>query len=302
MLHLDALNSPAAEIILSLSIMLLAGFLATRLTQKLRLPNVTGYILAGIAVGPYVLGLVPGSVIDGMDFVTDIALAFIAFGVGRYFKLEKLKETVAYAYERVPYYRQKLDEMGVAPSDIQTLEDVRKLPFTDKAVLRETFPFGLFAVPLDDIRELHSSSGTTGKPVVVGYTDDDMDMWSECIARLVQMAGVVPGDIAQMAFGYGMFTGGFGLHYGLQRLGCAMIPAGSGNTERHIQMIEDYGTTVLVATPSYAMHICEVGEKMGYDWAKSPLRVGLFGGEPCPPGLKAEIEDRMAQNQPKFDQ
>ena len=211
----------------------------------------------------------------------------------RALQLEKLKETVAYAYERVPYYRQKLDEMGVAPSDIQTLEDVRKLPFTDKAVLRETFPFGLFAVPLDDIRELHSSSGTTGKPVVVGYTDDDMDMWSECIARLVQMAGVVPGDIAQMAFGYGMFTGGFGLHYGLQRLGCAMIPAGSGNTERHIQMIEDYGTTVLVATPSYAMHICEVGEKMGYDWEKSPLRVGLFGGEPCPPGLKAEIERRM---------
>lgn len=211
----------------------------------------------------------------------------------RALQLEKLKETVAYAYERVPYYRQKLDEMGVAPSDIQTLEDVRKLPFTDKAVLRETFPFGLFAVSLDDIRELHSSSGTTGKPVVVGYTDDDMDMWSECIARLVQMAGVVPGDIAQMAFGYGMFTGGFGLHYGLQRLGCAMIPAGSGNTERHIQMIEDYGTTVLVATPSYAMHICEVGEKMGYDWEKSPLRVGLFGGEPCPPGLKAEIERRM---------
>ena len=211
----------------------------------------------------------------------------------RALQLEKLKETVAYAYERVPYYRQKLDEMGVAPSDIQTLEDVRKLPFTDKAVLRETFPFGLFAVPLDDIRELHSSSGTTGKPVVVGYTDDDMDMWSECIARLVQMAGVVPGDFAQMAFGYGMFTGGFGLHYGLQRLGCAMIPAGSGNTERHIQMIEDYGTTVLVAPPSYAMHICEVGEKMGYDWEKSPLRVGLFGGEPCPPGLKAEIERRM---------
>ena len=147
-------------------------------------------------------------------------------------QLAKLKDTVAYAYERVPYYRAKMDEMGVAPADIQTLADVRKLPFTDKAVLRDTFPFGLFAVPLDEIRELHSSSGTTGKPVVVGYTDDDMDIWSECIARLVQMAGVVPGDRAQMAFGYGMFTGGFGLHYGLQRLGCAMIPAGSGNTEQ----------------------------------------------------------------------
>jgi phenylacetate-CoA ligase len=208
-------------------------------------------------------------------------------------QLKKLQQTVAYVYERVPYYREKLDEMGVSPADITCLADVRKLPFTDKNVLRETFPFGLFAVPLEDIRELHSSSGTTGKPVVVGYTPADMDMWSECIARLVQMAGVVPGDRAQMAFGYGMFTGGFGLHYGLQRLGCALIPAGSGNTERHIHMIEDYGTTVLIATPSYALHICEVGEQMGYDWEKSPLRVGLFGGEPCPPGLKAEIERRM---------
>ncbi|WP_304424748.1 phenylacetate--CoA ligase family protein [uncultured Adlercreutzia sp.] len=208
-------------------------------------------------------------------------------------QLEKLKNQVAYTYERVPWYRQKMDEMGVAPEDIETLDDVRKLPFTDKTALRDTFPFGLFAVPLSEVRELHSSSGTTGKPVVVGYTPDDLNVWSDCIARLVQMAGVVPGDVAKMAFGYGMFTGGFGLHYGLQKLGCAMIPAGSGNTERHIQMIEDYGTTVLVATPSYAMHICEVGEQMGYDWASSPLRVGLFGGEPCPPGLKAEIERRM---------
>lgn len=208
-------------------------------------------------------------------------------------QLQKLKDQVAYTYQRVPWYRQKMDELGVSPDDIQTLADVRKLPFTDKTALRDTFPFGLFAVPLSEVRELHSSSGTTGKPVVVGYTPADMDVWSDCIARLVQMAGVVPGDVAQMAFGYGMFTGGFGLHYGLQKLGCCMIPAGSGNTERHIQMIEDYGTTVLVATPSYAMHICEVGEAMGYNWEASPLRVGLFGGEPCPPGLKAEIERRM---------
>ncbi len=208
-------------------------------------------------------------------------------------QLEKLKRQVRYTYERVPYYRQKMDEMGVKPTDIQTLSDVRLLPFTDKTALRETFPYGLFAVSLDEVREIHASSGTTGKPIVVGYTEADMDVWSDCIARLVQMAGVVPQDNAQMAFGYGMFTGGFGLHYGLQKLGCTMIPAGSGNTERHIQMIQDYGTTVLIATPSYAMHICEVGEELGYDWAASPLRVGLFGGEPCPPGLKAEIESRM---------
>ncbi len=208
-------------------------------------------------------------------------------------QLEKLKRQVRYTYERVPYYRQKMDEMGVKPTDIQTLADVRLLPFTDKTALRETFPYGLFAVSLDEVREIHASSGTTGKPIVVGYTEADMDVWSDCIARLVQMAGVVPQDNTQMAFGYGMFTGGFGLHYGLQKLGCTMIPAGSGNTERHIQMIQDYGTTVLIATPSYAMHICEVGEELGYDWAASPLRVGLFGGEPCPPGLKAEIEGRM---------
>ncbi len=208
-------------------------------------------------------------------------------------QLEKLIAQVEWTYGRVAWYRDKMDEMGVTPADIKSLDDVRKLPFTDKSALRDTFPYGLFAVPLNEVRELHASSGTTGKPIVVGYNDHDMDVWNECIMRLVQMAGVVPSDRVQMAFGYGMFTGGFGLHYGLQRLGCMMIPAGSGNTERQIQMIQDYGTTVLVATPSYAMHICEVGEKMGYDWETSTLRVGLFGGEPCPPGLKAEIERRM---------
>ena len=211
----------------------------------------------------------------------------------RAIQLEKLIAQVEWTYRRVPWYQQRMDEMGVHPSDMRTLEDVRKLPFTDKTVLRDTFPYGLFAVPLDQVVELHASSGTTGKPIVVGYNQHDINVWSDCIARLSQMAGVVPSDRVQMAFGYGMFTGGFGLHYGLQKLGCMMIPAGSGNTERHIQMIEDYGTTVLVATPTYALHICEVGEKLGYDWASSKLRVGLFGGEPCPPGLKAEIESRM---------
>lgn len=211
----------------------------------------------------------------------------------RAIQLARLIQQVEYTYARVPWYRSQMDEMGVSPADIKTLEDVRLLPFTDKAALRETFPFGMFATPLDEIVELHSSSGTTGKPIVVGYTKEDMDVWSECIARLAQMAGVTAADRVQMAFGYGMFTGGFGLHYGVQRIGGTMIPAGAGNTERHIQMIEDYGTTVLIATPSYAMHICEVGESMGFDWASSTLQVGLFGGEPCPPGLKAEIESRM---------
>ena len=211
----------------------------------------------------------------------------------RALQLEKLKAQVAWTYDRVAWYRERMDALGVAPGDIRSLDDVRKLPFTDKSVLRDTFPYGLFAVPLDEVVELHASSGTTGKPIVVGYNAHDMDVWSDCIARLAQMAGVVPGDRVQMAYGYGMFTGGFGLHYGCQKLGCMMIPAGSGNTERHIAMIGDYGTTVLIATPSYALHMCEVGERLGFDWEASTLRVGLFGGEPCPPGLKAEIEERM---------
>ena len=184
----------------------------------------------------------------------------------RSLQLSKLQKQVRYVYERVDWYRNKMDEMGVNPSDIRSLEDVRKLPFTDKTVLRDTFPYGLFAVPLEEVTELHASSGTTGKPIVVGYNNHDMQIWSECIARLACMAGVVPGDRAQMAFGYGMFTGGFGLHYGLQKLGCMLIPAGSGNTDRHLQMINDYGSTVLIATPSYALHMCEVGEKAGFDW------------------------------------
>ncbi|MCL1798458.1 MAG: phenylacetate--CoA ligase [Eggerthellaceae bacterium] len=211
----------------------------------------------------------------------------------RSLQLEKLQRQVQWAYEKVGWYRARFDEQGVAPTDIRSLEDVGKLPFTDKQVLRDTYPFGLFAVPLDQVLRLHSSSGTTGKPIVVGYNAHDLDVWSDCIARLAQMAGVMPGDRAQMAFGYGMFTGGFGLHYGLEKLGCMVIPAASGNTERHLMMIEDYKSTVLIATPSYAMHICEVGEALGFDWGAASLRVGLFGGEPCPPALKQEIEDRM---------
>lgn len=208
-------------------------------------------------------------------------------------QLEKLKAQVAYVYERVAWYREQMDALGVAPEDIQTLADVRKLPFTDKKVLRDTYPYGLFAIPLDQVVRLHASSGTTGKPIVVGYNEHDLGIWRQCIARLAQMAGVVPGDRVQMCFGYGMFTGGFGLHYGLESLGCMVIPAGSGNTERQLMMIQDYGSTVLIATPSYAMHLCEAGEAAGIDWSKSTLRVGLFGGEPCTPALKHEIESRM---------
>lgn len=211
----------------------------------------------------------------------------------RALQLEKLKKQVAYAYNNVAWYRNKMDASGISPDAIKTLEDVRYLPFTDKQVLRDTYPFGLFAVPMNEVTRLHASSGTTGKPIVAGYTKRDLDTWSDCIARLAMMAGVVPGDRAQMAFGYGMFTGGFGLHYGMEKLGACMIPAGSGNTQRHLMYINDFQTTVLIATPSYALHMCEFGEQQGFDWAQSSLRIGLFGGEPCPPALKEEIERRM---------
>lgn len=211
----------------------------------------------------------------------------------RALQLEKLKKQVDYAYNNVAWYRNKMDASGVSPDAIKTLEDVRYLPFTDKQVLRDTYPFGLFAVPMNEVARLHASSGTTGKPIVAGYTKRDLDTWSDCIARLAMMAGVVPGDRAQMAFGYGMFTGGFGLHYGMEKLGACMIPAGSGNTQRHLMYINDFQTTVLIATPSYALHMCEFGEQQGFDWSQSSLRIGLFGGEPCPPALKEEIERRM---------
>ncbi|MDR1854424.1 MAG: phenylacetate--CoA ligase [Azoarcus sp.] len=211
----------------------------------------------------------------------------------REIQLEKLRKQVAWAYDRVPWYRERFGELGITPADIRALEDVRKLPFTDKKVLRDTYPYGLAAVPLDDIVRLHASSGTTGKPIVIGYTRHDLDVWSDCVARLVAMTGITRADRVQMAFGYGMFTGGFGLHYGCEKLGCMMVPAGSGNTERHLMMIEDYKTTVLISTPSYALHMCEVGEALGFDWKASSLRVGLFGGEPCTPGMKREIEARM---------
>jgi phenylacetate-CoA ligase len=211
----------------------------------------------------------------------------------RRIQLEKLRHQVAWAFERVPWYKERFRDLEVKPEDIRSLEDVRRLPFTDKQVLRDTYPFGLCAVPLDDVVRLHSSSGTTGKPIVIGYSRRDLDAWSDCVARMVMMAGVTSADRVQMAFGYGMFTGGFGLPYGCEKLGCMIVPAGSGNTERHLMMIEDYKTTVLIATPSYALHMCEVGESLGFDWASSSLRVGLFGGEPCTLGMKREIERRM---------
>ena len=211
----------------------------------------------------------------------------------RELQLRRLQATVSWVHERVPHYKEALDSASIKPRDIKSLDDVRLLPFTDKQTMRDTYPFGLFAVPLDEVVRIHSSSGTTGKPIVVGYTKGDLATWTELTARIASAAGVVHTDLAQMAFGYGMFTGGFGMHYGLERTGATMIPASAGNTERHIMMMQDFGTTVLVSTPSYALYIAEVGEKMGVDFAALPLRLGLFGAEPCSDAARLEIESKL---------
>ncbi|MBS3957214.1 MAG: phenylacetate--CoA ligase [Clostridiales bacterium] len=208
-------------------------------------------------------------------------------------QLRRVRSTVAWVFERVPYYRHALERAGVRPRDIRELADVRTLPFTDKTALRDTYPFGLFAVPLDQVVRIHSSSGTTGKPIVVGYTKGDIATWTELTARVATAAGVVHTDLVQMAFGYGMFTGGFGMHYGIERAGATVIPASAGNTERHLMMMADFGTTVLVSTPSYALYIAEVAEKMGIDVPSLPLRLGLFGAEPCSEAVRDEIERRL---------
>lgn len=206
-------------------------------------------------------------------------------------QLTRLQETVAYVYERVPMYKQRLDQMGIAPCDISSLQDIRKLPFTVKDDLRDNYPYGMFAVPMRDVVRIHASSGTTGKPTVVGYTQRDIDMWATCVARLCAAGGATADDIAQISFGYGLFTGALGLHFGLVKLGAAVIPISSGNTERQIQLMSDFGSTLLVATPSYALYMAEVAEKMGMmDQIK--LRIGLFGAEGSTEEMRAELERR----------
>ena len=208
-------------------------------------------------------------------------------------QLRRLQSTVAWVYERVPYYRTELEARGVRPRDIKSLADVRRLPFTDKTALRDTYPFGMFAVDLEQVVRVHSSSGTTGKPIVVGYTNGDLNTWTELTARIASAAGVTAHDRVQMLFLYGMFTGGWGMHYGMERIGATVFPAGAGNTERQLMMMQDFGTTVIVGTPSYALYIAEVAEKAGIDVRSLPLRLGLFGGEPSGEGMREEIQNRL---------
>lgn len=208
-------------------------------------------------------------------------------------QLRRLQDTVMRVYYRVPFYRRKMDELGVTPDDIRTLDDIRRLPVTTKTDLRDNYPFGLFAVPSNEIVRIHASSGTTGKPTVVGYTRHDLDNWRELVARMATAAGVTDQDTVQISFGYGLFTGGFGLHYGCELCGASVIPISSGNTERQLMIMQDFNVTALVCTPSYALHLAEVAYEMGIDFKKLPLRWGLFGGEPWSEMMRDKIEERL---------
>ncbi len=205
-------------------------------------------------------------------------------------QLVRLKETVERVYNTVPYYRQKMIEKGVKPQDVKTLKDLSKLPFVTKQDMRDTYPFGLFAVPKDKLIRIHASSGTTGKPTVVGYTKKDLEVWTECVSRIACMGGAKPTDVAQICFGYGMFTGALGLHYGLENIGATIIPSSTGNSEKQIMYMKDFGTTLLVATPSYALRLAEVAREMGLDPTKDlGIKIGLLGSELLTDSMREEV-------------
>ncbi|MBP5380557.1 MAG: phenylacetate--CoA ligase [Bacteroidaceae bacterium] len=206
---------------------------------------------------------------------------------------ERLVATVKRCYEKVPFYKRKMDEMGVKPEDIKSVDDVTKLPFTTKYDLRDEYPFGLQAVPMDQIKRIHASSGTTGKPVVGTYTQADLDMWSECVARVLAVGDVGPGDVVQVSYGYGLFTGGLGAHDGAAKLGAVQLPTSAGNSEKQIMLMQDLGTTAICCTPSYALHLAEVLEKNKVDVSKLKLRVGFFGAEPWTWGIRRELESKL---------
>jgi phenylacetate-CoA ligase len=208
-------------------------------------------------------------------------------------QLERLKWSLDHAYRNVPHYREKFDAHGVHPDDLRTLEDLAKFPFTSKDDLRATYPFGMFAVPREQVVRIHASSGTTGKPTVVGYTRRDLETWSQLVARSIFAAGGRPGDRVHVAYGYGLFTGGLGAHYGAERLGCTVIPMSGGQTERQAQLIRDFDPDVIMCTPSYMLSIADELTAQGADPKDLSLRVGIFGAEPWTESMRADIERRM---------
>lgn len=211
----------------------------------------------------------------------------------RKLQLRRLKAVVKRACDRVPYYGKNYHAAGVSPGDIRTLKDIEKLPFTSKADLREVYPFGMFAVPQKEIVEIHTSSGTTGKPVVAGYTRKDIDTWSEVVARCLTMAGTTKDDIVQNCYGYGLFTGGLGLHYGAHKIGATVVPISAGQTKRQLEIMLDFGSTIITCTPSYALYLAEAAEEMGIDRKDLKLKAGCFGAEVWTDRMRDEIEGRF---------
>jgi phenylacetate-CoA ligase len=208
-------------------------------------------------------------------------------------KLERLQSTLHRVYLNVPFYRKKFDELGIDPDDVTSLKDVRRLPFTTKDDLRDNYPYGLFAVPLREVVRIHASSGTTGMATVVGYTKNDIKTWSNLVARVLSAGGITKDDVVQIAFGYGLFTGGFGLHYGAERIGASVIPISSGNTRRQVKIMQDFKTTALICTPSYALLIADTLQEMGINVNSLSLKYGLFGAEPWSDGMRQEIQERL---------
>jgi phenylacetate-CoA ligase len=207
-------------------------------------------------------------------------------------QLQRMQWTLRHAYDNVPHYRATFDAAGVHPDDLKTLTDLAKFPFTGKKDLRDNYPFGLFAVPQDRVVRVHASSGTTGKPTVVGYTQNDIDTWANVVARSIRAAGGRRGDMVHIAYGYGLFTGGLGAHYGAERLGCTVVPMSGGQTEKQVQLIQDFKPSIIMVTPSYMLNIIEEFQRQGLDAAASSLKVGIFGAEPWTDAMRAEIEQR----------
>jgi phenylacetate-CoA ligase len=208
-------------------------------------------------------------------------------------QLQLLRQTLRNAYEHVPHYRRAFDDAGVHPDDCRELADLARFPTTSKTDLRDHYPFGMFAVPREEVRRIHASSGTTGRPTVVGYTQHDLDTWSDLMARSIRAAGGRPGDTVHVAYGYGLFTGGLGAHYGAERLGCTVVPVSGGMTPRQVQLITDFGPRIIMVTPTYMLTIIDEFEKQGLDPRASSLRIGIFGAEPWTEQMRTEIEQRL---------
>ena len=211
----------------------------------------------------------------------------------RRLQTERLIEVVKRCYENVPFYKKKMDQKGIRPEDIKSIDDITKLPFTTKHDLRDEYPFGLQAVPMEEVKRIHASSGTTGKPVVATYTQNDLDNWAEGVARVLAVGDVGPGDVVQVSYGYGLFTGGLGAHQGANKLGAIQLPTSAGNSEKQVMLMKDFGTTALCCTPSYALHLTEVMKKCDIKKEDLKLRVGFFGAEPWTWGIRRELEDKL---------